>query len=364
MKFALLLVYYASFVSATVFTVGVGKDETTGKKGVGFDPSVINPVNGDEIIFEFRSGTHSVVQSTFDQPCTPKPGGFNSGAKTVADNLDVDAPGLPTATFAVKDGQPLWFYDRAGGTCNQGGILAVNPSGSQTAASFKENAMKATVAPVNTTVAESGSSSSVAPTTASSSTTSSQRASKTNAAAITASQVALSSLTAIMNSKNPRSSKEEKRARNEGIKSLGPEKGTEFWRDFGILERTSMGGTGHDLFENPEGSIPVKASTSDIKMLTKLPGESGICGRAVMSTQFNKQKKMAKKYLDEVIFCQSPFQTERINSSRDARDVTNDLESLIGTQGLQDCKMAIVVDAKGFQCRCKVRQCIHAQKLL
>ncbi|KAF9264542.1 hypothetical protein L218DRAFT_847841, partial [Marasmius fiardii PR-910] len=122
-----------------VFTVGVGKDETTGRKGVGFDPSVIVPTKGDEIHFEFRSGTH---KSTFDQPCTPKVGGFNSGVITVADNLDVDAPGLPVVSLAVNDSQSLWFFDQAGGTCNQGGVFAVNPShgGSQSAAAFKENA--------------------------------------------------------------------------------------------------------------------------------------------------------------------------------------------------------------------------------
>jgi plastocyanin len=32
------------------------------KKGLGFDPSSINPGVGDTIVFEFRSGKHSVVR--------------------------------------------------------------------------------------------------------------------------------------------------------------------------------------------------------------------------------------------------------------------------------------------------------------
>ncbi|KAJ8075042.1 hypothetical protein PM082_019369 [Marasmius tenuissimus] len=197
MKLVVLLLLSASFVSATVFTVGVGKDETTGRKGVGFDPSVIIPVKDDQIVFEFRSGSHSVVESTFGRPCTPEPGGFDSGMKTVPDNFDVDAPGLPTVTLVVKDSQPIWLFDQAGGTCNQGGVFAVNPTGSQTPGAFKDNAMKAIMASANVSLNSSGGSSSSA--TPTSLTQGTQRASKTNAgAAIAASQVALSSLAAIM----------------------------------------------------------------------------------------------------------------------------------------------------------------------
>ncbi|KAK7027613.1 putative SH3 domain protein [Favolaschia claudopus] len=141
-------VLYASalflpLVLATDYTVGVGKDENTGKKGLGFDPSSIHPIAGDVIVWEFRSGSHSAVQSTFDNPCTPKEGGFNSGVQTVDDNLEVDAPGLPTVRLLVNDTEPLWFFDQAGGLCNQGAVISVNPSASQTDAVFKANAAKA-----------------------------------------------------------------------------------------------------------------------------------------------------------------------------------------------------------------------------
>ncbi|KAJ6542723.1 hypothetical protein B0H19DRAFT_1171627 [Mycena capillaripes] len=149
MKF-LYAALFLPFVLGSDFTVGVGKDETTGKKGLGFDPSSINPQVGDFIVFEFRSGSHSAVQSTFENPCTPN-GGFNSGVETVDDSLAVDAPDLPTVRLLVNDTQPLWFFDQAGGLCNKGAVLSVNPSATQTDAAFKANAANAVVS--NTTSA-------------------------------------------------------------------------------------------------------------------------------------------------------------------------------------------------------------------
>ncbi|KAK7435911.1 hypothetical protein VKT23_015753 [Stygiomarasmius scandens] len=151
MKSLLFLPLTTSLVSAAVFTVGVGKDENTGHKGIGFDPSVIYPVVGDEIVFEFRSGQHSVVQSSYDNPCAPSNGGFDTGVQSVPDSTPVDADGLPTVTLSVTDTQPMWFFDQAGGECQQGGILAVNPAGTQTPAGFRENAANQPDVPVSST---------------------------------------------------------------------------------------------------------------------------------------------------------------------------------------------------------------------
>jgi len=140
---ALLPLCFSPLVLGTEYLVGVGKDETTGKKGIGFDPSEIHPAVGDTIVWEFRSGQHSVIQSTFANPCTSS-GGINTGVFTVEDSLSVDAPGLPRFTTTVNSTDPLWFFDEAAGLCAQGGVLAVNPSSTQTAAAFKENAAKAT----------------------------------------------------------------------------------------------------------------------------------------------------------------------------------------------------------------------------
>ncbi|KAJ7657891.1 hypothetical protein DFH06DRAFT_1269340 [Mycena polygramma] len=157
MRFLYASALFLPFVLGFDFTVGVGKDETTGKKGLGFDPSSIHPAVGDTIVFEFRSGSHSAVQSTFVNPCTPN-GGFDSGVQTVDDSLAVDAPGLPTARLLVNDTQPLWFFDQAGGLCNKGAVLSVNPSTSQTDAAFKANAASAAVSDTSASASNSATS--------------------------------------------------------------------------------------------------------------------------------------------------------------------------------------------------------------
>ncbi|KAF5345795.1 hypothetical protein D9756_010865 [Leucocoprinus leucothites] len=147
----LITLLFATFsVFAAEYLVGVGKDETTGKKGIGFDPSVIHPVAGDVVAFEFRSGSHSAVQTTFETPCVPLEGGFNSGVFTVDDSLPVDAPNLPAVRLTINDTNPIWIFDQAGGQCQQGGVLAINPTSTQTAAQYRENAAKSPVAPLTT----------------------------------------------------------------------------------------------------------------------------------------------------------------------------------------------------------------------
>ncbi|KXN82384.1 hypothetical protein AN958_02622 [Leucoagaricus sp. SymC.cos] len=138
-----------SCVFAAEYLVGVGKDETTGKKGIGFDPSVIHPGAGDVVVFEFRSGPHSAVQTTFETPCVPFDGGFSSGVFTVDDSLAVDAPGLPTVRLTINNTDPIWIFDQAGGQCQQGGVLSINPTQTQTPAQFKENAANSPVSPTS-----------------------------------------------------------------------------------------------------------------------------------------------------------------------------------------------------------------------
>ncbi|KAF8610095.1 hypothetical protein BDV93DRAFT_517278 [Ceratobasidium sp. AG-I] len=140
-RIAALLLLVPS-VLAFNYTVGVGKDETTGKVGMGFDPSSVRPQAGDMIVFEYRAGSHSAVQSTFDNPCTPMSGGYDSGVQTVADSTPVDASGLPTTVFIVPDLNPVWFFDQAGGLCSKGAVFSINPevTGTQTAGQFRANA--------------------------------------------------------------------------------------------------------------------------------------------------------------------------------------------------------------------------------
>ncbi|KAK2460363.1 hypothetical protein APHAL10511_007528 [Amanita phalloides] len=129
--------------AAYKYSIDVGKNDTNGQKGIGFDPTQVSPSPGDIVIFVFQSGTHSVDQSTFDHPCTPN-GNFDSGAKTIPDDTALDAPGLPIVEIYIKDTTPQWFFDQASGECQQGAVFAINPTTNQNFTAFLANAAKDT----------------------------------------------------------------------------------------------------------------------------------------------------------------------------------------------------------------------------
>ncbi|KAJ7875344.1 hypothetical protein B0H14DRAFT_3437242 [Mycena olivaceomarginata] len=157
------------------------RTKTPGKRASDSTPPLSTPAAGDFIVWEFRSGSHSAVQSTFDNPCTPMDGGFNSGCRLyVSDSLGVDAPGLPSVRLLVNDSQPLWFFDQAGGLCTQGAVISVNPSATQTDAAFKANAASAVA---SNTTSSSPSSAASAPNSASSAASASASASGSDSAA-------------------------------------------------------------------------------------------------------------------------------------------------------------------------------------
>ena len=55
---------------------------------------------GDQVIFHFQPKNHSVVQTSFAGPCSPKDGGFNSGFNPVPAN---QTDNFPTFTVVVND---------------------------------------------------------------------------------------------------------------------------------------------------------------------------------------------------------------------------------------------------------------------
>ncbi|KAG8748667.1 hypothetical protein FRC10_000058 [Ceratobasidium sp. 414] len=188
-------------VLAFDYTVGVGKDETTGKVGMGFDPSSVRPLAGDRIVFEYQAGSHSAVQSTFKDPCIPMAGGYNSGVQTVPDGTPVDASGLPTTVYIVQDLNPVWFFDQAGGLCTKGAVFSINPplTGDQTAGQFVANAeasdpSTASVAPTSASPSASSASPSVSASSAASSTRAAASPSSTPNAASPANHMAALSM--------------------------------------------------------------------------------------------------------------------------------------------------------------------------
>lgn len=95
-----------------------------------FTPNVIQANKGDMVQFQFYPKKHSVVQSTFDQPCQPiemnMPAvkGFFSGFMPVKPTDTM----LPSYTIMVKNASmPMWFYCSQGKHCQSGMVGVINP---------------------------------------------------------------------------------------------------------------------------------------------------------------------------------------------------------------------------------------------
>jgi hypothetical protein len=110
-----------------------------------FVPSNITELPRTVVEFAFNPKNHSVVQSSFADPCHPlAAGGFSSGfIPTMA-----KAP-LSGATFdiVVNDTKPIWLYcaQTTGGHCQAGMVASINAptTGDKTLAAFIELAKKA-----------------------------------------------------------------------------------------------------------------------------------------------------------------------------------------------------------------------------
>ncbi|KAJ3508923.1 hypothetical protein NLJ89_g5489 [Agrocybe chaxingu] len=99
MRFATLAAVVASLfsaASAVQYNVTVGPNNTNT-----YEPSSITGVvAGDVISFRFVSKSHSVTQSTFDQPCVARAGGVDSGFFPV----DAAATSFPEWTIQIENG--------------------------------------------------------------------------------------------------------------------------------------------------------------------------------------------------------------------------------------------------------------------
>jgi len=148
-----------SNVSVTVIKIG----DNDG--GLVIEPNSMKVEVGSMIQFQFHPKNHSVVRSTFDQPCIPieqsQPGskvGFFSGFMPVKDKMG-------TFTIWVADKNPIWFYCSQGKHCQGGMVGVINPpagNSSRTIDTFKALAAKApaNISPSgNYTIGNSGSSS-------------------------------------------------------------------------------------------------------------------------------------------------------------------------------------------------------------
>jgi plastocyanin len=128
---------YTSFVNSPAATpvAADGAVHTVVVGGTGklfFTPDHIVAAPRDQIVFQFQQKNHSVVQSSFADPCRPlnalnatAPQGFNSGYHPVGAN-DTD---FPTWSITVNDTAPIWAYcgqTTPSSHCGAGMVFAVN----------------------------------------------------------------------------------------------------------------------------------------------------------------------------------------------------------------------------------------------
>jgi len=136
-------------------TTGKTINIAVGQGGLTFTPDRATAAIGDQVVFTFMAGSHTVTQSTFADPCTLSPGGVDSGPKPAAGL----STGFPTFTYNVTDiAKPAWFFCKTGNHCRAGMVFSLNaPATGNTADAFKAAAMSGTSGPVsNSTGTTSG----------------------------------------------------------------------------------------------------------------------------------------------------------------------------------------------------------------
>ncbi|KAL8906830.1 MAG: hypothetical protein Q9171_006110 [Xanthocarpia ochracea] len=124
--------------------------KVSNKKGdLTFEPNNLQVPAGQMVQFHFYPKSHSIVQSTFDQPCEPinnnnaSVAGFFSGFMPVKE----DATMMPSYTIMVNNTNPIWYYCSQGKHCQAKMVGVINPPAankSRTIESFGELASKAT----------------------------------------------------------------------------------------------------------------------------------------------------------------------------------------------------------------------------
>jgi len=88
-----------------------------------FNPSTVTAAVGDTLTFSYFPKNHTVVQSSFADPCHPLAGGFFSGFQPLS-----AGPGPVAFVVPVNDTKPIWVYcaQTKGSHCQMGMAMVVN----------------------------------------------------------------------------------------------------------------------------------------------------------------------------------------------------------------------------------------------
>ena len=136
---------------------------TTANKGLHYEPENVVANVGDLIEFHFLPKNHTIVQSSFDNPCQPLTDA--SGAvvgKFAGFNFKTDAgESNQVFTFQVENTDPFWYYcaQTAMNHCQSGmsGVINQNFNSDKTLTAYKAKASTAvTVQPSSDILASQG----------------------------------------------------------------------------------------------------------------------------------------------------------------------------------------------------------------
>lgn len=95
----------------SILKVEVGADDN-----LRYNPASLEAPVGTKIEFHFFPKNHSVIESSFDNPCHPlSSDGFSSGFIPVT-----ESPSNTTFTIIIKDTDPIWFYCAQANHCERG----------------------------------------------------------------------------------------------------------------------------------------------------------------------------------------------------------------------------------------------------
>jgi plastocyanin len=137
-------------------SAGVIHRVTAGFNGLHFEPDNISAAIGDIIEFHFLPKNHSVVQSSFSNPCVPLSSSTSpnlnkntsAGIFSGFNFATTDGEAENTFSFVVKDTKPFWYYcsQTVGNHCQMGmsGVVNQDFGGEKTLAKYKEMAVNTT----------------------------------------------------------------------------------------------------------------------------------------------------------------------------------------------------------------------------
>ncbi|KAI4176803.1 MAG: hypothetical protein LQ346_007788 [Caloplaca aetnensis] len=114
-----------------------------------FYPDSFDMAAGSMVQFQFYPKNHSVVRSTFDQPCQPIKNNNASAVDLFSGFMPVKPTDTmrPVYTIRINDTKPIWFYCSKGDHCQEGMVGVINPPAankSRTIESFTALAKQAT----------------------------------------------------------------------------------------------------------------------------------------------------------------------------------------------------------------------------